>query len=413
MHATRTGRRPSAAVAITGWGATTPLGGTATDTWHNLIAGNSGVRRIEEPWANCVDVRIAAPLAVDTDQELDRVTCRRTDRCQQVALIAAREAWKHAGTPDVERERLAVVIGTSVGGARTLLNQDAARREKGTRAVSPFTIPMMLPNGPATAVSLDLRARAGVHTPVSACAAGSEALGLAADLVAWGRADVVVAGGADACIRPLSISGFDRIGALARRNDDPAGASRPFAADRCGFVLAEGAAALVLERADHARARGAQILGFLAGHGVTSDGHHLTAPLRSEQARAIRHALSAADLAPADVALVSAHATGTQVGDRTEAEAITEALGPHPAVTAIKSATGHTLGAAGALAAVLTLMAMQESVVPATLNLDNRDPLIELDLVVKEPRRQPVSAALVQAFGFGGQNVVLAFQKHM
>ncbi|MEV6113276.1 beta-ketoacyl-[acyl-carrier-protein] synthase family protein [Streptomyces sp. NPDC052109] len=411
MDVIRTGSPAPAAVAITGWGATTPLGGTATDTWQNLVSGKSGVRRLEEPWVDCVDVRIGAPLAVDTDHALDRVTRRRTDRCQQVALIAAREAWKHAGSPDVERERLAVVMGTSVGGARTLLQQDAARREKGGRAVSPFTIPMMLPNGPATAISLDLRARAGVHSPVSACAAGAEALATAADMVAWGRADVVVAGGADACIRPLSISGFDRIGALARRNDDPSGASRPFAADRCGFVLAEGAAALVLERADHARARGARILGILAGQGITSDGHHLTTPLRSEQARAIRFALAAAGLSPADVALVSAHATGTPAGDHTEAQAIAEVLGPHPAVTAIKSATGHTLGAAGALAAIMTLLSIQEDLIPATLNLGNRDPRIDLDLIVEEPRRQPVPAALVQAFGFGGQNVVLAFHR--
>jgi 3-oxoacyl-[acyl-carrier-protein] synthase II len=411
MDGARASELPGAAVAVTGWGATTPLGGTATDTWRRLIAGHSGVRRIEEPWADDVEVRIAAPLAEEPDRVLDRVTCRRSDRSQQGALIAAREAWRHAGAPDVERERLAVVIGTSVGGVRTLLRQDVARRERGPRAVSPFTVPMMLPNGPATAVSLDLGARAGVHAPVSACAAGAEALAAAADLIAWGRADIVVAGGADACIGPMSVSGFDRAGALARRNDAPAAASRPFDAERSGFVIAEGAAVLVLERTDHARARGARILGSLIGHGTTSDGHHATVPDQSGQVRAIRNALTDACLSTADVALVSAHATGTQAGDLTEAHAITEAIGTHPAVTAVKSATGHLLGASAALAAITTLMAMQEGLIPATLNLDNQDPRIALDVVADKPRNTAASAALVNAFGFGGHNVVLAFQR--
>lgn len=411
MDGTRASEPPGAAVAVTGWGATTPLGGTAAETWRRLIAGDSGVRRIEEPWADDFDVRIAAPLAEEPDRVLDRITCRRSDRCQQGALIAAREAWRHAGRPEVERERLAVVIGTGVGGVRTLLYQDAARRERGRRAVSPFTIPMMLPNGPAVAVSLDLGARAGVHAPVSACASGAEALAAAADLIALGRADVVVAGGADACIGPMSVSGFDRAGALTRRNDPPPAASRPFDAERSGFVIAEGAAVLVLERADHARARGARILGFLIGHGTTSDGHHPTVPDQSGQVRAIRNALTAARLSKVDVALVSAHATGTRAGDLTEAHAITEALGTHPAVTAIKSATGHLLGASAAFAAITTLMAMQEDLIPGTLNLHNQDPRIDLDVVACKPRSTVVPAALVNAFGFGGHNVVLAFQR--
>ncbi|MEU7280720.1 beta-ketoacyl-ACP synthase II [Streptomyces sp. NPDC045431] len=396
-------------VVVTGLGATTPLGGDAAATWAGMLAGRSGIRPIEEEWAAGLPVRIAGRLAVEPSEVLDRVQARRMDRCEQVALVAAREAWADAGAPEVEPERLAVVIGTGTGGALTMLGQDDVLEASGVRRVSPHTVPMLMANGPAAWVSIELGARGGAHTPVSACASGAEAIAMGLDLIRLGRADVVVAGGAEACVCPLTLAGFAQARAHSTRNDAPERASRPFDVDRDGFVIGEGAGVVVLERADFAAARAARAHAALAGAGVTSDAYHITAAHPEGQVRAMRLALAAAGLSPLDIGHVQAHATSTPQGDVTEARSVAEAIGTHPAVTATKSMTGHLFGAAGAVGALAAIMAVREGVVPPTVNLETLDPEVKLDVVTGGPRRGPVGAALTNAFGFGGHNASLVF----
>ncbi|GLX24134.1 beta-ketoacyl-[acyl-carrier-protein] synthase family protein [Streptomyces lavendulae] len=396
-------------VVVTGLGATTPLGGDVASTWAAMLAGESGISAIEEEWAAALPVRIAGRLRVEPAEVMDRVQARRLDRCEQVALIAAREAWADAGRPEVEPERLAVVIGTGTGGALSMLGQDDVLEASGVRKVSPHTVPMLMANGPAAWVSIELGARGGAHTPVSACASGAEAIAMGLDLIRLGRADVVVAGGAEACIHPLPLAGFAQAKAHSTRNDAPREASRPFDTGRDGFVIGEGSALVVLERAGFAAARAARVHAVLAGAGVTSDAHHITAGHRDGQVRAMRLALASAGLGPLDVRHVHAHATSTPPGDLTEAESMAEAVGTHPAVTATKSMTGHLFGAAGALGAVAAVLALRDQVVPATVNLDELDPRVRLDVVAGRPRRGPLGAALANSFGFGGHNASLVF----
>jgi 3-oxoacyl-[acyl-carrier-protein] synthase II len=398
-------------VVITGLGATTPLGGDVASTWAAMLAGGSGVVRLTEDWAADLPAKIAARLVVDPTEVLGRVEARRLDRCQQAAVVAAREAWSDAGRPEMDAERLVVAIGSGIGGALTLLNQHDNLLQRGARRVSPLTVPMLMPNGPAAAVGLELGARGGVHTPVSACASGAEAIALGLDLIRAGRADVVVAGGTEACIHPLPMAGFAQMRALSYRNDEPELASRPFDKARDGFVLGEGAGVLVLERAEHARARGATVHAVLAGAGVTADGYHITAPdpVGAQAARAIRLAVADAGLSGTDIGHVNAHATSTPVGDAAEAQAIRAALGEHPVVTATKSMTGHLLGAAGAVEAIATVLAIKHGRIPATRNLDNVDDEVSLDVVRGEVRQVTLAAALNDSFGFGGHNVALAF----
>jgi 3-oxoacyl-[acyl-carrier-protein] synthase II len=398
-------------VVITGLGATTPLGGDVASTWAALLAGESGVRRLETEWAEQLPVRIAATLAVEPTETLDRVEARRLDRCQQVALVAAREAWADAGSPEVDKERLAVVIGTGIGGALTLLGQDDVLEAKGHRRVSPLTIPMLMPNGPAATVGLALGAQAGVHAPVSACASGAEAIAWGRDIIRANRADVVVVGGAEACIHPLPLAGFSQMQALSTRNDEPEAASRPFDKARDGFVLGEGAGILVLEREEYARARGAEIHGRLAGAGMTADAFHIAAPdpVGGGAARAIRQAVRDAGLDPTDIGHVNAHATSTPVGDTAEAAAIRDAIGEQALVTSTKSMTGHLLGAAGAVEAIATLLAVRDGVVPPTRNLDDPDDDIRLNIVRLQAQRITLQAAINDSFGFGGHNVALVF----
>ncbi|MEV6976739.1 beta-ketoacyl-[acyl-carrier-protein] synthase family protein [Kitasatospora sp. NPDC093806] len=396
-------------VLVTGLGATTPLGGDVASTWAAMLAGGSGIRPIEADWAAGMPVRIAGQLAVEPSEVLDRVQARRLDRCEQVALIAAREAWADAGAPEVDGERLAVVIGTGTGGALTMLGQDDVLETSGVRKVSPHTVPMLMANGPAAWVSIELGARAGAHTPVSACASGAEAIALGLDLIRLGRADVVVAGGAEACICPLPMAGFSQARAHSLRNDEPGRASRPFDVDRDGFVIGEGAAVVVLERAGFAAARRARAHATLVGAAVTSDAHHITAAAAEGQVRAMRRAVAEAGLAPRDIELVHAHATSTQLGDLVEAESVTEAIGEHPAVTATKSMTGHLFGAAGAIGALATVLALRDGAVPPTRNLETQDPAVKLDVVAGGARRGPLGAALTNAFGFGGHNASLVF----
>ncbi|MBB5119482.1 3-oxoacyl-ACP synthase [Streptomyces eurocidicus] len=396
-------------VVVTGLGATTPLGGDTATTWQAMLRGESGIRVIEEDWAAELPVRIAGRLRQEPGELLDRVRARRMDRCEQIALIAAREAWADAGRPEVEPERLAVVIGTGTGGVLTLLGQDDVLEASGVRKVSPHTVPMLMANGPAAHVSIELGARGGAHTPVSACASGAEALAMGLDLIRLGRADVVVAGGTEACVHPLPIAGFAQAKAHSTRNDDPAGASRPFDTGRDGLVIGEGAGVVVLERAGFAAARGARPHAVLAGAGVTSDAHHITAAHQDGQVRAMRLALSAAGLAPADIAHVHAHATSTQLGDLVEARSVAGAIGTHPSVTATKSMTGHLFGAAGAVGAIAAVLAVRDGVVPAVRNLVELDPEVGLDVVAGTPRHGRVPAALANAFGFGGHNASLVF----
>jgi 3-oxoacyl-[acyl-carrier-protein] synthase II len=399
-------------VLVTGLGATTPLGGDVASTWEGMLAGRSGVRALELEWAADLPVRIAATAAVDPMTVIDRVQARRLDRTQQMALVAAREAWADAGSPDIDPERLAVVIGTGIGGALTLLGQDDLMEAGGPRRVSPHTIPMLMPNGSAAVVSIELGARAGAHTPVSACATGAEAVALGLDLIRAGRADVVVVGGVEACIHPLPIAAFAQMRAMSRRNDEPTRASRPFDKARDGFVLGEGAGVLVLERESVAKARGARVHAVLAGAGITADAGDIVQPDPSGTgaARAITLALRDAGMAAGEVGHVNAHATSTPVGDVAEIAAIRSAIGEHAVLTATKSVTGHLLGAAGAVESIATVLALRDGLVPPTANLDDPDDEVTLDIARTEPRAVPTRAALNNSFGFGGHNVALAFR---
>ncbi len=414
----------STEVVITGMGATTPVGGDVASTWAALLAGRSGVRNIdddEHEWVSRhnLPVRIAAPLQVSPLEVLPRVQARRLDRCEQVAMVAAKEAWADAGLggpgegAQVEPERLAVVIGTGIGGAVTLLDQDDLLENHGLRKVSPLTVPMLMPNGPAAWVGIEYSARGGVHAPVSACASGAEALAWALRLLRTGAVDVVLAGGAEACITGITVAGFVQARTLSQRNDDPERASRPFDTDRDGFVLGEGAGIMVLERAEFAAARGATVYGRLAGAGLTSDAYHITGPEPDGvgQSRAILAAVRDAGLEAADVGHINCHATSTVAGDVGETRAVRKALGDHPVLTAPKSALGHLVGAAGAVESIVTVLSIKEGIVPATLNLDNLDPGVELDVVAGEPRKMDLTAAVCDSFGFGGHNAAVTFTR--
>ncbi|RKT77708.1 3-oxoacyl-[acyl-carrier-protein] synthase II [Terracoccus luteus] len=403
-------------VVVTGLGATTPLAGTVPETWEALLAGRSGARPMEFDWVAKYElpVTFAATIAVTPDQVLTKVETRRLDPSSQYALIAAREAWADAGTPEVEPERLGVVIGSGIGGVWTLLDQWDNLREKGPRRVYPLAVPMLMPNGPAAAVSLDLGARAGAHTPVSACASGAEGMGYAVDMIRTGRADVVVAGGTEAAVHPLPIAGFAAMQALSTRNDEPEKASRPYDVGRDGFVLGEGSAVIVLESEEHAKARGAKIYAELASVGMSADAHHITAPepQGAGASRAMVSAVERADLSLDDIVHINVHATSTPVGDIAEYNAIKRAFGHRTddlTVTATKSMTGHLLGAAGALEAIVTILSVHHRTVPATINLDEQDPQIALNVVTGEHQTLPDGdlAAMNNSFGFGGHNVAL------
>ncbi|CAB4724552.1 MAG: beta-ketoacyl-ACP synthase II [Actinobacteria bacterium] len=404
-------------VVVTGLGATTPLGGDVTSTWSALLAGQSGVRLLTEEWAQTIPVHFAARVAVEPSEQMERVELRRLDRSEQFAVVASREAWKDAGAPEMDKERLGVVIASGIGGVTTLLDQYDILRERGARLVSPHTVPMLMPNGPAANVGLELQAKAGVHTPVSACASGAEAIGYAFEMIAQNRADVVVSGGVEAAIHAMPMSGFAAMKALSTRNDDPARASRPYDLNRDGFVLGEGGGILVLEEYEHAVARGARIYCEIAGQGLTSDGYHIAAPDPDGAGvqRAIKFALRQAGISTKDIVHLNAHATSTPAGDVAEANALRAALGSdadHVAVSATKSMTGHLLGGAGAIESVFIVKTLQDRLAPPTINIDDLDPAVTIDVVRNTPRTLPAGdiAALNDSFGFGGHNVVLVFK---
>ena len=402
-------------VVITGLGATTPIGGDVPTMWENALKGVSGARTIEEDWVaeHELPVTFAAQISTPASEVLTRVEAKRMDPSTQFAVIASREAWRDSGIQEVDHDRFAVAFATGIGGVWTLLDAWDTLKAKGPRRVLPMTVPMLMPNGPAAAVSLDLGARAGAHTPVSACASGTEALHLGLELIRSGKADVVMCGGAEAAIHPMPIAAFAAMQALSRRNDDPEHASRPYDIDRDGFVMGEGAGALLLEAEEHALARGAKIYGELAGTSVTADAYHITAPDPEGlgATRALKAAMFDARVQASDIVHVNAHATSTPVGDQPEYVALKTALGSQVdsvAVSATKSQTGHLLGASGAVEAVMTVLAVHERRAPVTINLENQDPQIPLD-VVTAARDLPTGdiVALSNSFGFGGHNAVI------
>jgi len=404
-------------VVVTGLGMTTPLGGDVATSWAAALAGVSGITTIDAEWVADQPSKIAGQLKVPPGEVLDRVEARRMDRGQQAALIAAREAWTDAGAPEVDPERLGTVIATGMGGLISLMEAYDLLLDRGPSRISPHMVTMIMPNGPAAIVGLEVGARAGAHTPVSACASGAEAISYAARMIQTGRADVVIAGGTEAVIHPITMAGFASMRALSTRNDDPARASRPYDVDRDGFVMGEGAGVLVLESEEFARARGARIHGVYGGAGLTSDGHHIAQPDPdgAGAARAITEALADAGLTPADVAHINAHATSTPQGDIAEAVAIRRALGSdtdHAVVTGTKSMTGHLLGGAGAVESIFAILALRDRVVPPTANLVTQDTAIDLDVVSGSPRPLPAGdlAALNNSFGFGGHDVAVVFR---
>lgn len=411
-------------VVVTGIGATTPLGGDSASTWEGLIAGRSGARVLEDERFADLPVRIAAVAAVDPGTVLPRPLARKLDRSAQFALIAAREAWADAGytgkageDPAVDPDRLGTVIASGIGGVITLLDQFDVLRVKGPRSVSPHTVPMLMPNGPSANVSIEVGARAGAHTPVSACASGAEAVGYAVEMIRTGRADVVVAGGTEAAIHPLPVVAFANMMAMSKDNDNPTTASRPYDKARTGFVLGEGAGVVILESAEHAAARGAKVYCEVLGQGVSSDAHHIAQPEPTGRgiAKALENLLAATDLKPAEIAHLNAHATSTPQGDIAEIKALRQVLGDdldHVAVSATKSMTGHLLGGAGGIETVATVLALHHRMAPPTINIDELDDEVDADVVRDKPRALPQGtiAAINNSFGFGGHNVVLALR---
>jgi 3-oxoacyl-[acyl-carrier-protein] synthase II len=411
-------------VVVTGLGATTPLGGDVASTWASLLAGDSGIVPLTEEWAAGLPVRIAGRVKVEPAEVMKPVERRRLDRSAQFAVIAAREAWKDAGLEGVEvdHERLGAVVGSGIGGVTTLLDNYDLLLAKGARGVSPRAVPMLMPNSPAAYVGLEFGARAGVHTPVSACATGSEAIGYALNMIRTGRADIVVCGGTEAAIHPLPISAFANMMAMSKNNEDPKRASRPYDKGRDGFVLGEGAGILVLESAEHAAARGARVYAEIAGVGLSADSHDIAQPDPSGEgiAAAIRKAVEDGEFSAAQIVHLNAHATSTPLGDTGELRALRMALGEdaeHIAISATKSMTGHLLGGAGGIETVFTVKAVHELVAPPTVNIVELDEEADLDIVRDEPRKLPAETpagpivALNNSFGFGGHNVVLAVRR--
>ncbi|MBK0330113.1 beta-ketoacyl-ACP synthase II [Brachybacterium sp. MASK1Z-5] len=403
-------------VAITGLGTVNPLGGDVASTWEAALAGTSTAHTLDNDWKERfgLSVDFASTVAIDPLSILSRPEAKKLDPSGQYAMIAAREAWADAGTPDVDPYRLGVVVGTGIGGVWTILDQWDVVKERGARRVNPFTVPMLMANSSSAHIEMDLGARAGAHTPVSACASGSEAVAQAFDMIRSGRADVVVCGGTEACVHPLPLAGFANIRALSTRTDDPEHASRPYDVDRDGFVLGEGAAILVLESEEHAKARGAKVHAYVAGRGMASDAHHISAPLQDGQAHAISEAVEDAGIAAADIRHVNSHGTSTPLGDIGELQAVRQALEDETdqiVVSSTKSMTGHLLGGAGALESLFSVLALRERLAPPTINIENLDPETPMEIAQNAPVALPEGdiAVLNNAFGFGGHDVAVVF----
>lgn len=404
-------------VVVTGVAMTTALATDVDGTWKKLLDGQSGIRKLDDSFVEQFDapVRIGGHLLEDFDAELNRVELRRMLFLQKISVVLGRRVWTNAGSPEVDPNRLMVSIGTAMGSTEEMVFGYDDIRARGLRAVNPVGVLMMMPNSGSAWVGLERKARAGIMTPVSACASGAEAIARAWQQIVLGEADIAICGGVETRIEAVPIAAFSQMGILSTNNDDPAGACRPFDKDRDGFVFGEAGALLVVEREDHAKARGAPILARLMGAAITSDGYHIVAPdpngLRAGQA--ITRAIQLAGLSPTDIDHVNAHATGTVVGDLAEGKAIGNAFGAHrPAVYAPKAALGHSIGAGGAVESILTVLALRDDVIPPTRNLQNLDPEIDLDVVAGEPRPGSYRYAIKDSFSFGGHNVALAFGKY-
>ena len=403
-------------VVVTSMALTTSIAGDVDGTWKGLLNGDTGIHALDDEYLNEFDlpVRIGGKLVVTPESLLSRVEIRRMSYIEQMAKVLGQEVWKNAGSPEVDQDRLGVSIGTGLGGGDALLDSDRKLREGGYRKVSPLAVQMVMPNGPSAIVGLDIGARAGVCTPISACSSGSEAIANAWRMIVMGDADMVVAGGVEGHIDAVPIAAFSMMRAMSTRNDEPERASRPFDKDRDGFVFGEAGALLILETEEHAKARGATIHARLLGAGVTSDGYHLVAPDPEGKgaARAMARAIETAGLTKSDIKHVNAHATATPIGDAAEAKAINIAVGNNAAVYAPKSALGHSIGAVGALESVLTVLSVRDGIIPPTLNLENQDAGVDLDVVSGEARQGDYDYALNNSFGFGGHNVALAFGRY-
>jgi len=406
-------------VVVTGLGALTPIGKNVSETWANALAGKSGIVKLTESWADGLAARIAGLITIDPLSVLDRVSARRMDRSTQLGVIAVKEAWVDAGSPDIDKKRLGVFFGTGIGGLSTVLEQYDILNTRGPDRVNPMTVPMIMPNSAAAMVGLEVGAQAGVHSPVSACATSAEAIAGGLEMIRNNRADIVVAGGTEACVNRLAIAAFASMRALSTRNDEPEKASRPYDLDRDGFVMGEGAGALILEEEEHALKRGAKIYGVVVGSGMSSDGYHIAAPEPegAGASRAIKSALIDSNAKASDVIHINAHATSTPVGDIAEFKAMKSALGnalDNVIVTATKSMTGHLLGGAGAVESVFTIMGLKEGLIPPTINLNNQDPEIQVKVAKNEPFKIDGNGkiALNNSFGFGGHNVCIAFSKN-
>ncbi len=404
-------------VVITGLGTTNPLGGNVADTWAAALAGRSGIASFENDWMERYELPVgfAGMVATDPGEVLEVRDIKRMDRSTQLLMIAAREAWDNAGSPEVEDTRFGVVASSGIGGVTTLLDGWDTVRERGARRVLPLTVPMLMPNAPAANLSVRFGAKAGAHAPVSACASGAEAIAWATRMIRYGDADVMMAGGTEACIHPATLAFFAKMQALSTRNDDPQGASRPYDTGRDGFVMGEGAGVLILESEAHAKARSATIYGEIAGVGMSADAYDVAPPdpTGAGQERAMRLAIADAGISGADVAHVNAHATATPAGDLVEAKAISRVAGESVLVTGTKSMTGHLLGGAGALESIFTALTLRDRLVPATINVDNPEPELPVDLVRGAPRHLASAGelyAINNAFGFGGHNVALVLK---
>jgi len=405
-------------VVITGLGAVTPIGNNYKETWSNAIKGISGIKKIDADWSNGLSARIAGLVNLDITSILGKIQVRRMDRSSQLGVLAVKEAWNDSGLSEVNKQRLGVYFGTGIGGLSTVLEQYDVLNNRGPDRVNPMTVPMIMPNSAAAMVGLEVGAQAGVHSPVSACATSAEAIAGALEMIRNDKADVVVAGGTEACVNRLAIAAFASMKALSTRNEEPEKASRPYDQGRDGFVMSEGAGALILESEEHARKRNAPIYGYLVGAGISSDGYHIAAPQPDGLGaiNAINKALEDARISKSDIKHINAHATSTPVGDIAEYKAISSVFKNQVeqiVVTATKSITGHILGGAGAVESIFTILSLKNSLVPPTLNLENQDNDIRLQIAHGKPYKLAENSyfAINNSFGFGGHNVCLVFQR--
>lgn len=405
-------------VVITGAGVISPLGNQVDTLWSNLLHGVSGIRSIDSLDTTRHKVKIAGAVAdFDPFNYLDAKEARRMDRFCQFAMAAAEEAMTHSGLDlmQVNHERLGVYVGSGVGGIQTLMKQAETLAGRGPERVSPTLVPMMISNMAAALISIKYQALGATLSPVTACSIGNTAIGEAFFTIQAGRADVIIAGGAEASLTDISLASFSNATALSTRNEEPARASRPFDAQRDGFVMAEGAGMVILESLPHARQRGATILAEVIGYGASSDAYHMVATPEDGNgaARAMRLALAEAKIQPADVDVISAHATSTWIGDRSETAAIKSVFGEAAyqiPVTANKSMTGHMLGASGAVQAIALIKSLQEGLIPPTINLEEPDPACDLDYVPLQAREAKLQIGISNSFGFGGHNAVIVLQ---